>query len=153
MVSGYTVLPFSEDTGYTLGGHTSGDFFHFSGVSDDEVFQQIPDSLLEAAKVDGAGTWEVFFRIGLPPRNAGSRLFADPEFHGMLECDRGADDILKTKSLLPVSLYLSNITANDVATAFAASIPDHGAVGIFVCLRAGLSGAGDSCIRAKGVST
>ena len=37
MVSGYTVF-FSEDTGYTLGGHTSGDFFHFSGVSDDEVF-------------------------------------------------------------------------------------------------------------------
>ena len=29
---------------------------------------------------------------------------------------------LKTKSLLSVSLYLSNITANDVATAFSASI-------------------------------
>ena len=38
MVSGYTVLSFFEDIGYTLGGHTSGDFFYVSGVFDDEIF-------------------------------------------------------------------------------------------------------------------
>ena len=31
-----------------------------------EYFMGIPDGMLEAAKIDGAGTWEIFFRIMLP---------------------------------------------------------------------------------------
>ena len=93
MVSGYTVLSFLKilDTHWAV---ILPGIFPLSGVSDDEVFQQIPDSLLEAAK------WTVrhmgsIFRIGLPLGMPGVRLFADPEFHGMLECDRGADDIFE----------------------------------------------------------
>lgn len=58
---------------------------------------------------------------------------------------------LKNKSLFPVSLYLSNITIHDMGTAFAASILIMAAVGVFICLRAELSGAGNSCVRTKGV--
>ena len=85
-------------------------------------FLKILDTLLEAAKVDGAGTWEVFFRIGLPlgmPGVVSSLILNFMECWNAIEAPM---TFLKTKSLLPVSLYLSNITANDVATAFAASI-------------------------------
>lgn len=58
---------------------------------------------------------------------------------------------LKTKSLLPVSLYLSNITVSDMGSAFAGIHSDHGAFDIFICLWAELFRAGDSCIRIKGV--
>ena len=153
MVSGYTVLSFLKilDTHWAV--ILPGIFSTFPVFLVTKFFQQIPDSLLEAAKVDGAGTWEVFFRIGLPlgmPGVVSSLILNFMECWNAIEAPM---TFLKTKSLLPVSLYLSNITANDVATAVAGFDPDHGAVGIFVCLRAGLSGAGDSCIRAKGVST
>ncbi len=51
---------------YPSGGHSAGDFFYVSGIYHDTVFSSIPLSLLEAARLDGAGEGAVFIRIGIP---------------------------------------------------------------------------------------
>ena len=79
-----------------------------------KFFQQIPDTLLEAAKVDGAGVAASFFYIGLPlgiPGVVSSLILNFLEYWNAIEAP-----------MFPVSLYLSNITIHDMGTAFAASI-------------------------------
>ena len=66
MVSGYTVLSFLRvlDTHWSV--ILPGIFSTFPVFLMTKFFQQIPDTLLEAAKVDGAGVAASFFYIGLP---------------------------------------------------------------------------------------
>ena len=94
MVSGYTVLSFLKilDTHWAV--ILPGIFSTFPVFLMTKFFQQIPDSLLEVQS-GRRGHMGSIFQNRTASRNAGSRLFADPEFHGMLECDRGADDIFE----------------------------------------------------------
>lgn len=69
-------------------------------------FCGIPEALLEAARVDGAGELQVFFRLGIPVGSAGIISALVLEF---LECQSMIEQpltFLKTKSLWPLSLYL-----------------------------------------------
>lgn len=122
MVSGYTVLSFFSvlDTHWAV--ILPGVFATFPVFLMTKFFQQIPDSLLEAAKVDGAGAAASFFYIGLPlgmPGIISALILNFLEYWNAIEAPM---TFLKTKSLLPVSLYLSNITVSDMGSAFAASI-------------------------------
>ena len=122
MVSGYTVLSFLRvlDTHWSV--ILPGIFSTFPVFLMTKFFQQIPDTLLEAAKVDGAGVAASFFYIGLPlgiPGVVSSLILNFLEYWNAIEAPM---TFLKNKSLFPVSLYLSNITIHDMGTAFAASI-------------------------------
>ena len=85
-------------------------------------FEGIPDSILEAAKIDGAGELKVFTTIGLPlglPGIVAVMVLGFLEYWNLIEQPL---TFLQTKSLWPLSLYLPNIEINKVGIAFVASI-------------------------------
>ena len=85
-------------------------------------FSAIPGEMIEAAKVDGAGSLRSFLHVGLPLGKAG--IFAILIL-GFLESWNAIEQpmtYLKTKAYWPLSLYLPQITASKAALAFAASI-------------------------------
>lgn len=84
-------------------------------------FCQIPKGLLEAGRVDGAGEWYLFFRIGLPLSSGGilsAVVLGLLEYWNMLEQPMA---FLKDKTLWPLSLYLPEIGTKRAGFAFAAS--------------------------------
>lgn len=85
-------------------------------------FASIPDALLEAARLDGAGELRLFFQIALPLGSPGiisAMVLGFLEYWNMIEQPMA---FLKTKELWPLSLYLSNITMEKAGAAFAASV-------------------------------
>lgn len=87
-----------------------------------QFFSSIPVSLLEAARLDGAGEWEVFIKIGLPvgfPGIMASGILGFLESWNAIEPPMA---FLKNRTLWPLSLYLPNIAADKVSVAWVASI-------------------------------
>lgn len=85
-------------------------------------FSAIPDAVLEAAKLDGAGELQIFFEIALPLGSPGiisAMVLGFLEYWNMIEQPMA---FLKTKELWPLSLYLSKISANEAGVSFAASV-------------------------------
>lgn len=85
-------------------------------------FCGIPRELLEAAKVDGAGEFQVFFRIGLPLGSAGigsALVLGFLEYFSLIEQPLA---FLNNRGLWPLSLYLPQIGLSDAGFAFAASV-------------------------------
>lgn len=87
-----------------------------------KFFKAIPDSLIEAARLDGANEWFICTRIGIP---MGASGIISAEILGFLEYWNAMEQpltFLKDKSLWPLSLYLPNITADKVSVSFVASV-------------------------------
>ena len=87
-----------------------------------QFFSSIPVSLLEAARLDGAGEWKVFIKIGLPmgfPGIMASGILGFLESWNAIEPPMA---FLKNPTLWPLSLYLPNIAADRVSVAWVASI-------------------------------
>lgn len=85
-------------------------------------FDSVPDALLEAARLDGANQWQIFFHIGLPLGFPGVISILTL---GFLECWNLMEPpmtFLKSKNLWPLSLYLPNLGLKDAKAAFAASV-------------------------------
>ncbi len=85
-------------------------------------FCTIPKGLLEAGRIDGAGEWTLFFRIGLPLASGG---ILSATVLGFLECWNMIEQplaFLREKALWPLSLYLPEIDTNQAGFAFAASV-------------------------------
>lgn len=85
-------------------------------------FRGIPKELYEVARIDGAGEWLIFVRIGLPLAQ-GSIMSAF--ILGFLECWNMIEEplaFLKNMSLWPLSLYLPEIGVTQAGRACAASI-------------------------------
>ena len=85
-------------------------------------FEAIPETLLEAAYLDGAGEWGAFFHVGLPlgyPGIVTALLLSFIEGWNGLEQPL---TYLKDKTLWPLSLYLPDIAADKGAVAFAAAL-------------------------------
>ena len=85
-------------------------------------FEAIPETLLEAAYLDGAGEWGAFFHVGLPlgyPGIVTTLLLSFIEGWNGLEQPL---TYLKDKTLWPLSLYLPDIAADKGAVAFAAAL-------------------------------
>lgn len=77
---------------------------------------------MESARLDGAGEWQIFMYMGLP---LGSGGIVSAMVLGFLECWNLIEQpltFLKDKSLWPLSLYLPEISLQDAAMAFAASV-------------------------------
>lgn len=87
-----------------------------------QFFSAIPTALLEAARLDGAGEFQMFFKIGLPMGFPGIMAAA---ILGCLESWNAVEQpmaFLKDKTLWPLSLYLPGIAADQVSVAWVASV-------------------------------
>ena len=85
-------------------------------------FRCIPMQLLEAARIDGAGEFKIFYRIGLPLGKSGllsAMVLGFLEYWNMMEQPMA---FLEDKSLWPLSLYLPEITWAQAGYAFTTSI-------------------------------
>ena len=85
-------------------------------------FRCIPMQLFEAARIDGAGEWRIFWKIGLPLGKSGllsAMVLGFLEYWSMMEQPMA---FLEDKSLWPLSLYLPEITWAQAGYAFTASI-------------------------------
>lgn len=85
-------------------------------------FCAIPKDLYEAAKIDGAGEWQIFFTIGIPLGSPGilsALVLGFLEYWNMVEQPLA---FLSDPSLWPLSLYLPEIHLAKAGMALAASV-------------------------------
>lgn len=85
-------------------------------------FEAVPQTLLEAAYLDGAGEWRAFLHVGLPlgyPGIVTALVLGFVEGWNRLEQPL---TYLKDKTLWPLSLYLPDIATDKGAVAFAAAL-------------------------------
>lgn len=85
-------------------------------------FRGIPEELLDAARIDGAGELAIFFRIGLPLGSSGilsAVVFGFLEYWNMMEQPLA---FLDEMSKWPLSLYLPEIDWTQAGYSFAASV-------------------------------
>ncbi len=85
-------------------------------------FAAIPKELYEAAKIDGAGDWQTFIRIGIPLGSPGilsALVLGFLEYWNMVEQPLA---FLEDLSLWPLSLYLPEIDLRRAGMALAASV-------------------------------
>ena len=85
-------------------------------------FCNIPDDMLEAAKIDGAGILQIFRHIAVPIGSAGiiaAMILGFLEYWNLIEQPM---TFLADQTKWPLSLYLPNITRETAGSAFAASM-------------------------------
>lgn len=85
-------------------------------------FLAIPREILEAARLDGAGEWRIFFQIALPlgmPGISATMILSFLDSWNMIEQPM---TYLKDRSLWPLSLYLPSVGLEDVGMGFAAAL-------------------------------
>ena len=85
-------------------------------------FREIPAELLEEARIDGAGEWALFWKLGLPIGKGGllsAMVLGFLEYWNLMEQPMA---FLKDASLWPLSLYLPQITLSQAGFAFCASV-------------------------------
>lgn len=122
MVSSYLVLSNLSLMDTHLAIILPGVFSAFPVFIMQKFFHSIPDALVEAAMVDGAGQLKIFLHVGVPlgmPGIMASVLLNFLEYWNAIEAPM---TFLKTKAKLPLSLYLPQITTDQVGGSFAASI-------------------------------
>lgn len=85
-------------------------------------FRTIPMQLVDAARIDGAGEFSIFVRLGLPLGKSGllsAAVLGFLEYWNMMEQPMA---FLEDKALWPLSLYLPEITWTQAGCAFCASV-------------------------------
>ena len=80
---------------------------------------RIPYSLIEAAKVDGAGEWEIFTRICLPQCRSALYSIAILVFIDYWNMVEQPLVLLADSDAQPLSVFLSSINAGEIGLAFA----------------------------------
>lgn len=88
----------------------------------EKSFEAIPDALLEAACLDGAGEWETFLYVGLPLGYSGIVTALLLSFIDGWNALEQPITYLKDKIRWPLSLYLPGITEDKASVAFAAAL-------------------------------
>lgn len=122
MVSSYLVLSRLNLMDTHLSVILPGVFSTFPVFIMQKFFHSIPESLIEAARVDGAGTFGVFRYVGVPlgiPGVMSSLILNFLEYWNAIEAPM---TFLKTKSRQPLSLYLPQITTDQMGSSFVASL-------------------------------
>ena len=85
-------------------------------------FMDIPEAVMEAAAVDGASSFQIFLRFGLPlgaPGILSAVVLGFLEYWNAIEAPQA---FLKNQTLWPLSLYMSNITADNAGVSLIASL-------------------------------
>ncbi|SHN74892.1 carbohydrate ABC transporter permease [Desulfitobacterium chlororespirans] len=86
-----------------------------------QYMEQIPDSYLEAAKVDGASPFQIFLKIIVPMSRAGIAAMAILVFIDNWNMVEQPLIFLQDATRQPLSLYLAKIVDGEKGLAFAAS--------------------------------
>lgn len=84
-------------------------------------FCNIPNSIIESARIDGASEFVIFVKIGIPlgmPGIMSAIVLQFLEYWNLIEQPL---TFLKNKALWPLSIYLPNITLENADIAFTAS--------------------------------
>jgi len=87
-----------------------------------KFFRSIPQTLIDAAELDGANSWQVFWHIGLP---LGTPGILSAMVLGFLEYWNAIEQpltFLQDQSLWPLSLYLPGITADQAGISLVSSL-------------------------------
>ncbi|MGL4345918.1 MAG: carbohydrate ABC transporter permease [Cellulosilyticaceae bacterium] len=85
-------------------------------------FRAIPEAMIEAASLDGAGYFKTFYYIGIPlgvPGVMSAVVLGFLEYWNMLEQPL---TFIQDKSLWPLSLYLPQIGADNIGISIVASV-------------------------------
>ena len=85
-------------------------------------FCGIPESVLEAARIDGAGEWRIFLRIGMPLGVSGiisALVLSFLECWSMIEQSM---TFLEIKSLWPLSLFMPEINSSNAGFSLCSSL-------------------------------
>ena len=81
--------------------------------------RRIPYSLIEAAKVDGAGEWDIFTKICMPQCRAAIFSVAILVFIDYWNMVEQPLILLQDADSQPLSVFLSSINAGEIGLAFA----------------------------------
>lgn len=122
MVSSYLVLSRLSLLDTHLAVILPGIFSTFPVFIMEKFFRAIPKEVFEAAKVDGAGEFTTFLRIGIPLGSPGIISALILNFLEYWNAVEAPMTFLKTKSKLPLSLYLPEITTDQMGVSFVASV-------------------------------
>lgn len=85
-------------------------------------FGAIPEEILEAARLDGAGEWQIFRYIALPLGLPGLLSVGILSFLDAWNLIEQPMTFLKNRALWPLSLFLPETTLTDAGLGFAASL-------------------------------
>lgn len=92
-------------------------------------FSQIPEEMIEAARVDGATEWKIFLHIGIPLGKGGIISALILSFLEQFNAVERPMNFLKEKKLWPLSIYLPHIIEEKMSVAFAAAC-----IGMIPCI-------------------
>lgn len=122
MLSEYLVLDMLQLMDTSAGVILPGIFSTFSVFIMFRFFCGIPESVLEAARIDGAGELRLFLRLGVP---LGASGIISAMVLSFLECWSMVEQpmtFLTTKSLWPLSMFLPAINSGNVGLSLCASL-------------------------------
>lgn len=85
-------------------------------------FSAIPEEILEAARLDGAGEWQIFSHIALPLGLPGLLSVGILSFLDAWNLIEQPMTFLKSRALWPLSLFLPETTLSDAGLGFAAAM-------------------------------
>ena len=85
-------------------------------------FKAIPQEIIEAARLDGAGEWRIFCQIGIPMGAPGILSVCILTFLDSWNMIEQPMTYLKTRSLWPLSLFLPEIGMEEMGLGFAAAL-------------------------------
>ena len=85
-------------------------------------FGAIPEEILEAARLDGAGEWQIFRYIALPLGLPGLLSVGTLSFLDAWNLIEQPMTFLKNRALWPLSLFLPETTLTDAGLGFAAAL-------------------------------
>lgn len=122
MLSDYLVLNSLHLLDTHLGIVLPGIFSTFPVFIMYRFFCAVPNAVIESAKLDGAGLWQIFIYIGLPLGEGGivsAMVLGFLEYWNLIEQPL---TFLKEKALWPLSLFLPNIGLEKAGVAFVASV-------------------------------
>lgn len=122
MLSGYLVLSKIKLTDTLWAVILPGAFSTFPVFIMYRFFCGVPQALMDAARIDGAGEKAIFFHIGLPLGSSGIVSAVVLSFLESWNLIEQPMTFLKNKKLWPLSLYLPLITPEKAGISFAASV-------------------------------
>ena len=99
-----------------------GAFAPFSVFLLTKSMRRIPVSLIDSAKLDGAGEWHIFWNICLPQCRSALYSIAILVFIDYWNMVEQPLILLPDASQQPLSVYLSQINAGEIGIAFAAAV-------------------------------
>lgn len=99
-----------------------GAFAPFSVFLLTKFMRRIPASLIEAAKLDGAGEWQIFTRICLPQCRSALYSIAILVFIDYWNMVEQPLILLPDSTMQPLSVFLSQINAGEIGLAFAVAV-------------------------------